>query len=715
MDREMAEGLASLMRQGTGGNGLFVLDEERQTPLVGFHSWANGKQCVGAFLIRQMQDSTRFWFLFIDHGENGNFYLHLYPENRSGPKLELHKIENSDGKNFLVWTYSPSFNDGKNHEDADEGKRITKENNAERKSRFEKLAGNTEQKIALPNDNRKLDNFIGDIFLLACNRLKADDLKITLSGNVPGDQFTPTKDDMQRSLNTILYGPPGTGKTYATTRRCVEICDGQAERSNEAVSRRYRELAEAGRVEFITFHQSYGYEEFVEGLRPDTGLGGSAEGKEERKEENGAGLRLIPTDGVLKRIAKHARSREAGSASTSIDLTGRQVFKLALGNPQESGEHDDIFEACIESGWALLGSWGRGEVDLSDPRFESEDEIFVRLQEIVPEITKRDGMYQSLHYFRCEMRAGDLVVVPDGLTHFRAVGKITGKYEFVTGNEYAYCHRRDVEWLWWDRQSKPISGFYSGTLARGAIHRLRPEKIRRDSLRRYIDSAIEPTRKPHVLVIDEINRANVSKVLGELVTLLEEDKRAGAENEVAVTLPHSGDRFTLPPNLHILGTMNTADRSIALLDTALRRRFEFEELAPEPDALQDAKDATGIDLPEVLRVMNERLEWLLGRDHLIGHAWLMKARTKEDVDGIMRHKIIPLIAEYFYDNWEKVRAVLGGSDDFVEGRPLDPPPGLDDTDENRQRWSVRKEFNEGAYVRLVKGSAAPAPGTGDAE
>ena len=190
---------------------------------------------------------------------------------------------------------------------------------------------------------------------------------------------------------------------------------------------------------------------------------------------------------------------------------------------------------------------------------------------------------------------------------------------------------------------------------------------------------------------------------------------AGAENEVAVTLPHSGDRFTLPPNLHILGTMNTADRSIALLDTALRRRFEFEELAPEPDALQDAKDATGIDLPEVLRVINERLEWLLGRDHLIGHAWLMKARTKEDVDGIMRHKIIPLIAEYFYDNWEKVRAVLGGSDDFVEGRPLDPPPGLDDTDENRQRWSVRKEFNEGAYVRLVKGSAAPAPGTGDAE
>ena len=310
-------------------------------------------------------------------------------------------------------------------------------------------------------------------------------------------------------LNLILYGPPGTGKTFNTARRCVEICDGTSEPEAERIRERYRELVKAEQVEFITFHESYGYEEFVEGLRPETGTG--------------AGFRLEPTEGVLKRIAERTRKSE----------------------------------------------------------------------------------------------------------------------------------------------------------------------------------------KPHVLVIDEINRANVSKVMGELITLLEEDKRAGAANEVAVTLPHSREALTLPANLHILGTMNTADRSIALLDTALRRRFQFEELGPDPELLEDARKATGVDLPGVLRAMNERLEWLLDRDHLIGHAWFMTARTKADVDDAMRRKIIPLLAEYFYEDWTKVQAVLGGVDDFVERHRLSLPPGLDDeTDEQRHRWTVRDPFPEGAYDRLIKPQAS---------
>ena len=322
---------------------------------------------------------------------------------------------------------------------------------------------------------------------------------------------------VSKTLNTILYGPPGTGKTYLTAQRCVEICDGQDVRDDDR--ERYKELVDSGRVEFVTFHQSYGYEEFVEGLRPVPNEGGQA------------GFRLAPTPGVLKRIAERAR--------------------------------------------------------------------------------------------------GDL--------------------------ENAY-----------------------------------------------------------VLVIDEINRANISKVMGELITLLEEDKRQGASNEVAVTLPHSGDeqKFTLPPNLHILGTMNTADRSIALIDTALRRRFQFEEMAPKPELLSVVD---GANLPAVLKTINERLEYLYDRDHLIGHAWLMNLSTKAEVDDIMRRKVIPLVAEYFYDDWRKVRAVLGNTDDFVRGEPLAPPPGLDDEDvEERFRWTVRDDFAADAYRRLISGQSASPEADADA-
>ena len=192
-------------------------------------------------------------------------------------------------------------------------------------------------------------------------------------------------------------------------------------------------------------------------------------------------------------------------------------------------------------------------------------------------------------------------------------------------------------------------------------------------------------------------------MLGELVTLLEEDKREGALHEIAVTLPHSRKPFTLPRNLYILGTMNTADRSIAPLDTALRRRFEFEEIAPEPALLKVVEE---INLPKVLRTINDRLEWLLDRNHLIGHAWLMGAQSKADVDRIMHKKIVPLIAEYFYDDWNKVRAVLGDTDDFVQRGSLDQPPGIKDgADEKRYRWIRQESFEKEAYERLVVGSS----------
>lgn len=177
-------------------------------------------------------------------------------------------------------------------------------------------------------------------------------------------------------------------------------------------------------------------------------------------------------------------------------------------------------------------------------------------------------------------------------------------------------------------------------------------QIKSGVFKKFCDHAKNSPNENFVFIIDEINRGNVSKIFGELITLIEDDKRG----ELYVTLPISQEEFTVPKNVYIIGTMNTADRSIALLDTALRRRFNFIEMMPRPELL---KEIDGVNLRDVLEKINRRIEILLDREHTIGHAYFINCKTLADIAEIFRNKIIPLLQEYFFDDYAQIQEVLG--------------------------------------------------------
>jgi 5-methylcytosine-specific restriction protein B len=499
------------------------------------------------------------------------------------------------------------------------------------------------------------------------------------------------------ATNLILYGPPGTGKTYASALKAVLLCDGKLpdEPGRKALMTRFNALKEAGRIAFVTFHQSYSYEDFVEGLRPETRL------EEEGENEASAGFSLKPKDGIFKRISAVAEQAGRGTSS-NVDLAGRTFFKMSLGAVDEE---EDVYRSAIEGGYIALG-WGT-RFDWSDPVYEDFDAILDKWRAEDPKITSLSSRVRQCWYMRAVLKEGDVVVVSYGNSQFRAIGEVIGPYEYDATASH-YRHRRKVRWLRVFDRPLPAETILKGKFTQPALYKLDKSKLNLSALETLVG---EGQQKPmngaplsYVLIIDEINRANISKVFGELITLIEPDKRLGRLNGLTVTLPYSGEDFGVPANLHIIGTMNTADRSIALLDTALRRRFQFEELMPDASLLADKIEL--IDVASMLRRMNERIEYLFDREHQIGHAYFMDCDTREKLDEVMRVKVIPLLTEYFYDDWEKVRLVLGEAGDegrFITRTKLPRPVADSEQDDSdRFRYTIRSTFAEDAYNGLTE-------------
>ena len=443
-------------------------------------------------------------------------------------------------------------------------------------------------------------------------------------------------------LNQVLYGPPGTGKTFHTVGLALSILEPKTITRPDSIQA--LKQAYPGQVEFVTFHQSFSYEDFVEGIQAK-----AHDGK----------ISYEIVDGVFKQLCLTAQAKVSGQSSEPMNLASRNVWKMSLGNTLQN--EDFIYEECLENNYVLLG-WG-GDIDFSDS--SNRGEVHEKMSHALGE-TLEDNNYAvtSVNVFKNIMQTGDLIIVSDGNSKFRAVAEVTGEYEFlVDDSRTGFKQKRPVRWLKTFAPSLPASRIFDKSLSQMTLYQLKAGTLNFERFQALLSTPEnDAIPKPHVLIIDEINRGNISRIFGELITLIESSKRAGNDEAIEVTLPYSKESFSVPNNLYIIGTMNTADRSLALMDTALRRRFDFIEMMPDSGLV--AEDLDGINVRKMLEVMNQRIEALYDREHTLGHAFLMNVNSLEELRQAFKNKILPLLEEYFYDDWQKIRWVLGEAKDY---------------------------------------------------
>ena len=386
--------------------------------------------------------------------------------------------------------------------------------------------------------------------------------------NTTADTGEKTMNDKDKTpLNQILYGPPGTGKTYNTIieamkiidKNCIEYNSDNTVKNYETVRKNFKKYKALGQIEFVTFHQSYSYEEFVEGIKPDLTSGD---------------LKYEIEKGIFKEICENASKKFTDNFDEAYDKFLNEI------------------PTCVEENYYKLNTIKNNKV--FGLQLNSNNNLNIHMTE-----------------------------------NFNKQGVIT--------KENLKKHFEN------ERKSKAWANYYDSII---------------EHLKNKFGLISEKaTSKFYVLIIDEINRGNISKIFGELITLIEEDKR---EN-LSVRLPYSKDVFTVPKNLYIIGTMNTSDRSIASIDIALRRRFKFKEIMPNSNLVADFN----CNFKECFEILNKRISVLLDRDHQIGHSYFIEEKYKDsnasELETIWFDSIIPLLNEYFYSDWEKLQALLGNA------------------------------------------------------
>ena len=556
------------------------------------------------------------WLIATD-GVDNNYFTQQFGANIDRFKAELNEYEEVYKKDFGAELFVIDFNNLKQQIEA------IKTNiygNSIEFAKYSKDKSNDRPRAILGKKNYL--KFLSEYFANKDN----------LGGSVTNNDYE------KMTLNQILYGPPGTGKTYNTINKSLEIIGiDTIDHTREDIKDIFDGRVAAKQIVFSTFHQSMSYEDFIEGIKPQT--------KNEKvtySVEDGV-FKALVKKALIEYIRKDADVNETNGFDTLYNDFVKSIKPLE-GNRQgtfttKTGVEIMLVEANntsiqVKYLWSNNKKEAEGQHTFSVTKEKLKK---VLLEGIEPAKIKslKAELHPLIGHIHCELFA-----------------VYKSFYDFAINN------KGEIETIHFDYEELSFEE------VKEQFDLLSKEEINNKNV------------KPYIIIIDEINRGNVSQIFGELITLIEEDKRLGKEEALEVILTYSKEKFGVPPNVFIIGTMNTADRSVEALDTALRRRFTFEEMPSIPNLIgtkgklkESNGEVEGINLPKVLETINNRIEILSNRDHKIGHAYFMKVTTVQELRETFKKNIIPLLQEYFYNDYEKIGWVIG--EGFFEEKKTD--------------------------------------------